>query len=682
TFTQQLWLLDLGTTETLAALAVKSPSIEGLRIFDHNRILLVKQGEFSKDEGVERVEKALIHQDGTPVGHIEVYFRVDSWQRNQAMILGTGFLMIAFIILISYFLISSILNRHLVKPLSILQGDMENIASGVYKASQIKGQKAEIQRIVDGFNQMTRALDTRERSKREAEAKLLKQTKLFETMFNTIPDGVFITNLTEEIILANRGAMSVFGYDTAEMLGKNIGELVAGSPVGEIKDCTPEQGNSNRGEQDRVEQLYITRYRRKTGDEFPGETFGSELLDGKNEAIGAFMIIRDITEREQAELRIQQTQRVESIGNLAGGIAHDFNNLLYPIIGMAEMLLEDLPRGSHERDNAGEIFRAGKRGAELVRQILAFSRQSGHKMVPTDIYPVLQEAVNLSRSTMPSYIQIRDDLSLDCGFVMADPTQLHQVALNLLTNAYHAMQAQGGRIDVTLDALDAADLPSKDLHSGRYARLSVSDTGHGISERHMSRIFDPYFTTKDQGKGTGLGLAVVYGIVKQHSGDIKVRSRSGKGTIVDVFLPLIDTPDVPPVTSAPEAQKEGCGRILVVDDEPPIIKLEKMMLERMGYEVVCRDNSLAALATFKETPDSFDLVLTDMTMPDMTGDMLAREIKQVRRDVPVVICTGFSERINKEKARDIGINGFLLKPVVKTELAAAVREAIEGQRAT
>ncbi len=407
----------------------------------------------------------------------------------------------------------------------------------------------------------------------------------------------------------------------------------------------------------------------------------------KDESIiwDGFMI--DITEKKKneeerniLEARLQQSQKMESIGTLAGGIAHDFNNILFPIIGFAEMLKEDLPPDSSEYENAQEIFNAGKRGGELVKQILAFSRQADHKLRPIRIQKILKEVLKLTRSSIPTDIEIHHNIQQGCGLIMAEPTQLHQIGMNLITNAYHALEKTGGKISVQLKEtmLDAGELKDSSLKSGQYAMLSVSDNGVGISHNVMSNIFEPYFTTKDQGKGTGLGLAVVFGIVKEFKGDIKFSSKEGKGTTFNVYLPLIKNTTETFTNDRVLVLPTGTENLLLVDDEESVVRLEKQMLERLGYNVSAMSNSLEALEIFNSNPDGYDLVISDMTMPNMTGDKLAKEILAVKSDMPVIICTGFSERINKEHAEAIGVSGFLMKPVVKFEMAQMVRKVLDG----
>ncbi|GAB6907705.1 hypothetical protein JCM12296A_35420 [Desulfosarcina cetonica] len=440
-----------------------------------------------------------------------------------------------------------------------------------------------------------------------------------------------------------------------------------------------------------TEPHWIARYGRValTGEAESFEDFSREL--DRHFQVTAFRyapnqfacIFEDITDRKQTEIRLQQAQKMESIGNLAGGIAHDFNNILFPIVGIAEILMEDLPPDSPEYQSVHEILKAALRGSDLVKQILAFSRQSEHKKIPMRIQQVLREVIKLCRATIPSNIEIALEVDQDCGLVMADPTQVHQIGMNLITNAYHAVEAAGGRITIRLKnaRIAADDQMARSLPPGPYALLSIADTGIGISPAVMDKIFEPYFTTKAQGKGTGLGLAVVYGIVKEHNGDIKVDSLLGKGTTFRVYLPRIRQSPAPRIGDPAEAAPKGNERILLVDDEDTIVRLQSLVLKRLGYQVSAHLSSVDALAAFKSDPSAFDLVITDMTMPNLTGDQLAKAILAVRADMPVIVCTGFSDRINPQKIKDEGIRALLMKPIVRAEMARTVRTVLDAAKA-
>jgi len=413
-----------------------------------------------------------------------------------------------------------------------------------------------------------------------------------------------------------------------------------------------------------------------------GETFfiSHAPIFHTDSSVSKLSIYRDVTEIKQLEARLQQSQKMESIGTLAGGIAHDFNNILFPIMGLAEILLEDLSPGSQEAQSAREIFNAGKRGRDLVEQILSFSRQSDRQLMPLQIQRVIKEALKLIRATIPSDIRIQKDISPDCGKIMAEPTQLHQIIMNLLTNAWHAVEGTCGKIRVTLSETGQAPFDPPSLDSiPSYARLVVEDSGIGIAPDLINKIFDPYFTTKENGKGTGLGLATVYGIVKEFNGEIRVASQPGKGTVFSLYFPILASDPDEDIKQIQPPVPRGHEHILVVDDEEPVVMLEKTMLQRAGYRVTDRTGSVNALERFKADPESIDLVLTDMAMPNLTGDRLAKEILNLKPEIPIIICTGFSERINPEKAGEAGIKGFLKKPIIKSELLGMIRDLLDAR---
>ncbi|GAB6907892.1 hypothetical protein JCM12296A_37310 [Desulfosarcina cetonica] len=420
--------------------------------------------------------------------------------------------------------------------------------------------------------------------------------------------------------------------------------------------------------------------RREDGTFYSEEATISPVRNAAGQIVNFVAVKRDISEELQLAKRLDQAQRMESIGTLSSGIAHDFNNLLFPIIGLSELLMEDLPEGSDEHENAEQIYQAGKRASDLVKQILSFSRQAAQEKMPIRIQSVLKEVVKLSRSTIPANISIRQNIQTDCPMVMMDASQLHQVAMNLITNAYHAVENNGGSLFVGLkkENLKETNQMGIALLPGKYAVVTISDTGHGIPESIKDKIFDPYFTTKPQGKGTGLGLSVVYGIVKAAGGDIRVQSEVGKGTQFDLFLPLLESDPEKRVDANETKIPTGNERILLVDDEAAIMRLEQQTLERLGYHVTARSSSLEALEVFRRNPHAFDLVLTDMAMPNMTGEQLAKSLNAFNPNIPIIICTGFSDRINPQRVSAFGVKGILLKPVIKFEMAIMIRKTLDG----
>jgi nitrogen-specific signal transduction histidine kinase/ActR/RegA family two-component response regulator len=415
------------------------------------------------------------------------------------------------------------------------------------------------------------------------------------------------------------------------------------------------------------------------------------MRNAQGERIGFRGVTRNTTEKRKAEEeraalqeQLRQAQKMEAIGTLAGGIAHDFNNILAGILGYAELASLDIPEGSEAKYNLQQSIKSTYRAKDLVQQILAFSRQSKQERKPLDIRPIIKEALKMLRASLPSTIEIRQNIEADWGAIEADPTQIHQVLMNLCTNAAHAMSENGGVLEVSLTKFDmdaGTSGVNSEIEPGPYLKLRVSDTGSGMPPEILSRIFDPYFTTKETGKGTGLGLAVVHGIVKSHRGAITVSSEPGKGTTFDIYFPRGDIIQAPSELERIEPLPlGGRERILFVDDEKAIVEIGQKLLERLGYEVVSRTSSVEALELFRAKPESFDLVVTDMTMPNMTGDKLARELMGIRPDIPVILCTGFSERITEEKAKLLGIREFVMKPLVMKDLAKSMRRALDGQK--
>jgi PAS domain S-box-containing protein len=432
---------------------------------------------------------------------------------------------------------------------------------------------------------------------------------------------------------------------------------------------------------------FETRHRHKDGYFVDVEASVSYEPSGDGRFVA---FIRDITERKQAEAQrkelenqLHQAQKMEVLGTLAGGIAHDFNNILYPIMGFTEMLLDTVPEDSDFKQSLQQILKASLRAADLVQQILTFSRQSETELVPVKIQLIIKDALKLMRASLPATISIHPDINKKCGMVLASPTHIHQIAMNLMTNAFHAMEDKGGTLSVSLSEvmITIEDIKDLDVYPGRYALYSVADTGHGIEKHILEKIFDPYFTTKQAGKGTGLGLAVVHGIVKSYGGDIRVSSEPGHGAVFDVYLPVMDSADLVNAMSKDPLQVSGGNEhILLVDDEETILRMERKMLERLGYRVTTRTNSVEALELFRGASDEFDLVITDMTMPDMTGEAFAAELKKIRKEIPVILCTGFSSKISLGTAEALGVESFLMKPVVKGELLKTIRTLLDGKR--
>ena len=407
-------------------------------------------------------------------------------------------------------------------------------------------------------------------------------------------------------------------------------------------------------------------------------------LEKANEALEHEIAEHKKTEKGRGHLesQLRHIQKIEAIGTLAGGIAHDFNNILSAIFGYTELALAEAPAGSSLRENLAAVLTAANRAKALVGQILTFSRQVEQERKPVLLVPLAKEAIKLLRSSIPTTIEIRQHIDPRCAPVLADPTQIHQVIMNLCTNAYHAMRETGGVLGISLTEKEIGpddSAPELQVDPGRYLVLEVSDTGYGMNQSVLERIFDPYFTTKKPGEGTGLGLSIVHGILKTHGGRITVYSEPGKGSTFRVYLPTVKPEIATAENFAKGAVPGGNELVMLVDDELEILRMEEQMLQRYGYRIASYTTGEAALQAFRAEPRNYDLIITDMTMPQMTGAQLVQKLLKIRGDIPVILCTGFSELINEKKAKEIGVKKYLMKPVSTSELARAVRQALNEQ---
>jgi two-component system, cell cycle sensor histidine kinase and response regulator CckA len=405
---------------------------------------------------------------------------------------------------------------------------------------------------------------------------------------------------------------------------------------------------------------------------------GTAIYEGTLEDITGQKLME--AEHKRWEDQLQQASKMEAIGTLAGGIAHDFNNILTPIIIQSELALMDVEDDNPVWFSLQEVKKAGHRAKDLVKQILTFSRQTEQQPVPLRATPIIKEAIKLLRSSLPATVDIRLDIQGGEDTIMADPTQIHQVLMNLCTNAAHAMKEKGGILNIALCALgENPGITDRypGLGPGPYLKLTVSDTGHGIPAELRDRIFDPFFTTKGRAEGTGMGLAVVHGIVKGYGGEISVESEPGKGAAFNVFIPQVKVP-VSDESGIAEIIPHGVERVLIVDDEKIMVDTLQSLLNRLGYKTASRTSSLETLELFRKKPGHFDLVITDMTMPNMTGDELAEKILEIRPDIPIIICTGFSERIDGETAKQNGIKALVMKPIVVRDIAHTIRKVLDG----
>jgi PAS domain S-box-containing protein len=508
--------------------------------------------------------------------------------------------------------------------------------------------------------------------RKRVEEALARAEEKYRSIFENAIEGIYQTTVEGRFISVNPAFARMLGYDSPDEILNTITDIprqLYVNPEGrfELLQVIEERG---------VVQEFETQFLRKDKSIAWVALNVRAVLDKGGEVSYLEGTAQDITDRKTLESRLFRAQKMEAIGTLAGGIAHDFNNILAAVIGYTEMTKGRLQQ-AELRGNLEQVLKACDRAKNLVGQILTFSRSVELEIRPIDIAPLTNEALKLLRATLPSTIEIRQIVAPDARAVLADPTQIHQVLINLCTNAAHAMRERGGILEVRLENVDTTSEITgfhSDLTSGSYVRLAVTDTGTGIPPEVVHRIFDPFFTTKKPGEGTGLGLSVVYGIVSGYGGTITVHSKPGTGSAFTVYLPAIAceaTAEEEPLNAIPR----GKERILFVDDEDILAEMGRDLLEDLGYTVTAMTDSLSAWDVFRAQPDQFDLVITDMTMPGMTGAELAKELLKIRPKIPIILCTGYSEFITEEKAKKIGIQGFAFKPLtikILTQLISQV----------
>jgi len=688
TITQSLWTLDNDSIEVQLAGLKRIPDIIRIELRNNRGEMLATLGSIDTSHTISReypIHKSY-RDEQLLLGKLKI---VATKENLYQKLLGTvlvilvsqaikTFLVSIFILVIFYYLVT----RHIVhianhqKAVDIAQQPKPLVLPRRHTTSHIND---ELDRLVTSFNNMA---DNNYRNYQTVVAQkdtLSKNEARFLAIFNAITDSIIVADTQRRIVLVNAQFHKQFGYDDSDVIGYTTRQLYISD------DAYKQQGRLRyQPGSENIPSIYEMDYKRKDGSVFPSETMGAPIKLPNGEHVGFVAIIRDISQRKQTELEnkqllreLQQSQKMESIGHLTGGIAHDFNNILASIIGYTELALSIT---GQQRDDKlhrylSHIKTSSERASNLIKQMLAFSRNTPSEPEAINIADILDETINMLQPTLPASIKLQTQIAAGTPPVMMDKTQLQQVIINICVNAKDAMAAEGG-LSIRLEYRENMAVRCDSCHasvSGDYVDLSISDTGTGIDSSLLNHIFDPFFTTKEIGKGTGMGLSVVHGILHQHRAHLHIETHLEVGTTFHLLFPAAGkgvTSRQPPAGAFKSINPAfGTGKhILVVDDEELILHYLKSLLEMYGFEITITTSSVEALELIKHNSNDYDLLITDQTMPSITGLGLIRELQSMNVDIPVILCSGYSEKVNAENARELGVMAFIAKPLSQSEL--------------
>ena len=695
--TQSVWTIDNSSIQIQLDGLARISDVVFVKITNENGKLIASSGNISKQNIIKNhiPLQHMYRNKETSLGELTIIATKENiYQQlidtvvviliSQAV---KTFLVSIFILVLFYYLVT----RHLIK-ISKHSDEIEFTKKSkelkLHRNKYNSIENDELETVINSINKMSDNVY-------KTYVDLINKDAKFGAVFDSLSDAVLITDNNRQIIQVNRAFYELFGY-TDEELKNNTTQMIYANP-----DEFLSQGKSRYNENsDNVFSVYEIDYRRKNNSIFPSETMGGpiKLPDGSH--IGFIGIIRDITSRKQAEeetaqlqAQIQQSHKMEAIGQLTGGIAHDFNNILSSILGYAELSKDMLRNSGDEKliKYINNINSAGKRARDLVAQLLTFSRSGSSNPQQINLEVLIDDVISLITPTIPSSITLTKDIAPDIPLVLIDDTQMHQILMNLCINARDAMQGHG-KLSITLsNENNVAGICSsckRNIH-GQYVKLTVEDTGTGIQHDVLDKIFEPFTTTKDIGKGTGMGLSVVHGILHNHHSHILVDTTVDKGTCFHLLIPPIKRTDIKLITPLISETKKSAAsktnklkndgnnkRILVVDDETSVIEFMQELLQSQQYIITATTSSNQALELFKNADPEFDLVITDQTMPEMTGDELAKEILNINPNIPIILCSGYSETIDEKAALELGCSQFLMKPISNTALLNAISETL------
>jgi two-component system cell cycle sensor histidine kinase/response regulator CckA len=662
-----LWNYDFETIQAVCHAYMQNDLVAGVQVNDPRSLVNINMVKADAHPTVVRTVE--LTRFGLPVGQARISLAYGYLTRLNRQLFWSFALVILTNLVTLVVLTGIMLRLSLKRPLIRLNEIVDSYAAGNYRPSMQDVTHIELQPLVSTLNQMGHKIEHHLSTIRRAEKK-------YRSIFENALEGIYQTTPDGRILSANPAFARILGYDSPGQLMEQIVD------IGEQHWKDPDE------RREMVKELlahgtvaaYETRMVRRDGQLIWVQINGRPVYDASGNLSHLEGMVQDITEKMQLENQIRQSQKMDAIGTLAGGIAHDFNNMLGVIIGCTELAMVGIPDGGKAMADMERVLDASLRAKALVRQILTFSRQSESEFKPLILAPFLKEVVKFLQTTLPANMEVQLAPGSDNFTILADPTQLQQILLNLCTNAAHALAPAGGVIGICLtEQIITApeDMPPTDLTPGAYVHLVVRDNGQGIAPEYLDRVFDPFFTTRKVGEGTGLGLSVVHGIVKNHGGAVYAESEPGRGTAMHVFLPSLKHPGFEPAPEANVLPPEGSEKIFLVEDEPVLADILRRILTGLGYQVRLYTDAQEALGFFQGNPDRFDLALLDQNMPGITGIELAARMNRLQPQLPIILCTGMNIELLRREAEKAGIRNLLNKPLNRIDLALAIRKVLD-----